>query len=118
LALLRSRMKAERLLSAAEIRTCAHSQPARACGLVVGRQRPGTAKGVTFITLEDETGNTNVIVWHGLGERQRKELLCARLLAVYGVVQREGEVVHLLAKRLADKSSWLGGLNVSSRDFQ
>jgi error-prone DNA polymerase len=72
---------------------------------------------VTFVTLEDETGNTNVIVWRDLGERQRKELLGARLLAVYGVVQREGQVVHLLAKRLVDRTAWLGGLTVDSRDF-
>ncbi|WP_374537349.1 error-prone DNA polymerase [Chitinimonas taiwanensis] len=117
LALLRRRLAKERLLSAAEIRQCQDRQPARACGLVIGRQRPGTASGVVFLTLEDETGNVNVIVWRDLVERQRKELLGARLLAVYGVVQREGEVVHLLAKRLADKSELLGDLPVPSRDF-
>lgn len=117
LSLLRPRLSRDRLLSAAELRACQHGQPARACGIVVGRQRPGTASGVTFVTLEDETGNTNVIVWQDLGERQRKELLGARLLAVYGIVQREGEVVHLLAKRLADKSELLGALSVESRDF-
>ncbi|GLR12965.1 error-prone DNA polymerase [Chitinimonas prasina] len=117
LSLLRPHLSRNRLLSAAELRACQHGQPARACGIVVGRQRPGTASGVTFVTLEDETGNTNVIVWQDLGERQRKELLGARLLAVYGVVQREGEVVHLLAKRLADKSELLGTLSVESRDF-
>ncbi|MDN3579087.1 error-prone DNA polymerase [Chitinimonas viridis] len=117
LSLLRPRLSRDRLLSSAELRACQHGQPARACGIVVGRQRPGTASGVTFVTLEDETGNTNVIVWQDLGERQRKELLGARLLAVYGVVQREGEVVHLLAKRLADKSELLGTLSVESRDF-
>jgi error-prone DNA polymerase len=117
LSLLRSHLRKARLLSAAEIHDCAHSQPARACGIVVGRQRPGTAHDVTFVTLEDETGNTNVIVWRDLGERQRKELLGARLLAVYGVVQREGQVVHLLAKRLVDRTAWLGGLTVDSRDF-
>jgi error-prone DNA polymerase len=118
LSLLRAGLRRERLLSAAEIRTCSNGQPARACGLVVGRQRPGTASGVTFVTLEDETGNVNVIVWRDLGERQRKELLGAQLLAVYGVVQREGDVVHLLAMRLADKSERLGSLLVGSRDFR
>lgn len=115
--LLREALRKERLLSAAEIKLGQPNQPARACGLVVGRQRPGTAQGVTFVTLEDETGNVNVVVWKDLAERQRKELLGARLLAVYGVIQRDGEVVHLLAKRLADKSDRLGGLVVSSRDF-
>ncbi|WP_432719447.1 error-prone DNA polymerase [Jeongeupia wiesaeckerbachi] len=117
LSLLRARLKQERLLSAAELAALPSGMPARACGLVVGRQRPGTASGVVFVTLEDETGNVNVIVWSDLAERQRRELLGAQLLAVYGVVQREGDVVHLLAKRLADRSAWLGELQVSSRDF-
>ncbi|GAB3242772.1 error-prone DNA polymerase [Chitinimonas naiadis] len=117
LSLLRTELRQQRLLSAAEILACQDGQPARACGIVVGRQRPGTASGVTFVTLEDETGNVNVIVWHDLAERQRKELIGSSLLAVYGVVQREGEVVHLLAMRLADKSDRLGSLSVSSRDF-
>ncbi|MBM3116796.1 error-prone DNA polymerase [Jeongeupia naejangsanensis] len=115
--LLRSRLKKERLLTAAELAAAPNGMPARACGLVVGRQRPATATGVVFVTLEDETGNVNVIVWSDLAERQRRELLGSQLLAVYGVVQREGDVVHLLAKRLADRSDWLGELQVSSRDF-
>ncbi|AOY02247.1 error-prone DNA polymerase [Jeongeupia sp. USM3] len=117
LSLLRAPLRKERLLTAAELAGLPAGMPARACGLVVGRQRPGTASGVVFVTLEDETGNVNVIVWSDLAERQRRELLGAQLLAVYGVVQREGEVVHLLAKRLADKSGLLGELRVNSRDF-
>ncbi|PHV10434.1 error-prone DNA polymerase [Chitinimonas sp. BJB300] len=117
LVFLRPALRQEKLLSAVEIMACAHRQPARACGIVVGRQRPGTATGIVFLTLEDETGNVSVIVRHDLVERQRKELLGAQLLAVYGVVQREGDVVHLLAKRLADKSAMLGALVVESRDF-
>jgi error-prone DNA polymerase len=81
------------------------------------RQRPGTAKGVIFMTLEDETGNVNVIVWPALLERQRKEVLGAALLAVYGVWQREGDVQHLVAHRLVDMSHLLGGLQSTSRDF-
>ncbi|HEY9103338.1 error-prone DNA polymerase [Chitinimonas sp.] len=115
--LLRAELRAQRLLSAAEILACQDGQPARACGIVVGRQRPGTSSGVTFVTLEDETGNVNVIVWADLAERQRRELIGSSLLAVYGVVQREGEVVHLLAMRLSDRSDRLGSLSVSSRDF-
>lgn len=117
LALLRPRLAAARLLSAAEIRAAPDGKLARGAGLVVGRQRPGTAGGVVFVTLEDETGNTNVIVWRDLVMRQRRELLGARLLAVYGVVQRQGDVVHLIAKRLVDHSAWLGELSVRSRDF-
>ena len=88
---------------------------ARAAGIVIGRQRPDTASGVIFVTLEDETGCVNVIVWRDLQEEQRRELLGARLMAVYGTVEREGEVVHLLARRLADHSALLGRLATRSR---
>jgi error-prone DNA polymerase len=89
----------------------------RTAGIVIGRQRPDTASGVIFVTIEDETGATNVIVWRDLSDRQRRELLGAKLLAVFGKVEREGEVVHVLAGRLADLSPMLGGLVTRSRDF-
>ena len=94
-----------------------NGQLARGCGLVTVRQRPGTAKGVLFLTLEDETGNVNVIVWPSLVEQQRREVLSAPLLGVYGIWQREGEVRHLVAKRLVDLSHLLGALDTRSRDF-
>jgi error-prone DNA polymerase len=94
-----------------------HGRLARTAGIVVGRQRPDTASGVVFVTLEDETGATNVIVWRDLGDKQRRELLGARLMAVYGKVEREGEVVHLLAGRLVDLTPMLGQLKTRSRDF-
>jgi len=106
-----------RYASADALRNMAHNQPARCAGLVTCRQRPGTASGVIFITLEDETGMANVIVHPNLAERQREELLGARLLGVLGVLQREGEVVHLIARRLLDHSSLLGRLETHSRDF-
>ena len=106
-----------RYSTAREITQAADRQLARAAGLVVGRQRPGTATGVVFVTLEDETGNINVVVWPQLVEAQRRELLGSRLLGVYGQVQREGEVVHLVARKLVDLSDWLGNLRVESRDF-
>ena len=65
---------------------------------------------MVFVTLEDETGATNVIVWRDVGDRQRRELLGAKLLAVFGKVEREGQVVHVLAGRLADLSPLLGDL--------
>jgi error-prone DNA polymerase len=89
----------------------------RAAGLVTCRQRPDTASGVIFVTLEDETGYANVVVWRGLVERQRRELLGARLLGVTGVIEREGDVVHLVARRLFDHSALLGPLAAPSRDF-
>ncbi len=87
-------------------------------GMVINRQRPGSAKGVTFVTLEDETGHANIIVWKRLGERQRKPLLAARLLEVRGRIHREGDVLHVVADRLKDQSRLLGRLMVRSRDFR
>jgi error-prone DNA polymerase len=117
LALLRPRLARMRLATAAELREYAHGRPARAAGIVVGRQRPDTASGVVFVTLEDETGSVNVIVWRDLADRQRRELLGSRLMGVYGTLEREGEVVHLIAKRLVDHSELLGALQTESRDF-
>ena len=117
LELLRPQLLANRLMPASTLRSYPNGRLARACGIVTVRQRPGTAKGVIFVTLEDETGNVNVIVWPGLLERQRKEVLSASLLAVYGVWQCEGEVRHLVAHRLVDMSHLLGGLQSTSRDF-
>ena len=90
------------------------------CGIVAMRQPPQTAKGVVFVTLEDETGSTNVIVWKSLKDTQRAELLRARLLAVYGVWQRDGDsgVCHLVANRLVDMTPLLGALTAQSRDFR
>jgi hypothetical protein len=90
LALLRPRLRQMRLSTAADIHALADGTPARAAGIVTCRQRPGTAKGVIFVTLEDETGYTNVIVWNRLVEEQRRELLGASLLGVHGIVQKEG----------------------------
>ncbi|WP_186043948.1 error-prone DNA polymerase [Burkholderia gladioli] len=117
LELLRDQLRADRLLPARELAQLRNGQFARACGIVTVRQRPGTAKGVLFITLEDETGQTNVIVWPDLVERYRREALGASLLAVYGVWQTEGDVHHLIAKDLRDRSELLGGLTVESHDF-
>lgn len=117
LALLRPRLAAMRFKTAAELSAYPHGRLARACGLVTVRQRPGTANGTIFVSIEDETGPVNVIVWPALVERQRQALLGSSLLAVYGVWQREGEVMHLVAKRLEDKTALLGGLHAASRDF-
>jgi error-prone DNA polymerase len=117
LALLRGRLRRMRLATAEEIRNLPHGRTARACGIVTGRQRPDTAAGVVFVTLEDETGYVNVVVWRDLGERSRRELLGARLMTVHGVIEREGEVVHLVARKLVDHSALLGRLVTRSRDF-
>ena len=117
LALLRPRLERLRFACAEAIRALPHGRRARAAGIVIGRQRPDTASGVVFVTLEDETGTINVVVWRKLGDRQRRELLGSRLMGVEGVLEREGEVVHLVARRLADHSALLGQLNPVSRDF-
>ena len=117
LALLRPQLLARRFMPASALMDYQNGQLARACGMVTVRQRPGTAKGVLFMTLEDETGNVNVIVWPSLVEQQRHEVLNAPLLGVYGIWQKEGEVRHLVAKRLVDMSHLLGGLHAPSRDF-
>jgi len=117
LALLRKRLDELRLLKAEELKSRPHGTRARAAGLVTCRQRPDTASGVVFVTLEDETGCMNIVVWRHLVETQRRELLGARLLGVEGVVERDGEVVHLVARRLVDYSALLGPLTAPSRDF-
>ncbi|HEV8503607.1 MAG TPA: error-prone DNA polymerase, partial [Casimicrobiaceae bacterium] len=117
LALLRKSLAARRLLTSREVTSSPHGRLVRTAGIVIGRQRPDTVSGVVFVTLEDETGNTNVIVWRDLGDRQRRELLGARLMAVYGKVEREGIVVHLVAGHLVDLSPMLGALETRSRDF-
>ena len=117
LALLRGYLTRQRYHAVLMLHDLASGRRVRACGLVVGRQRPGTANGTVFVTLEDETGSLNVIVWSGLADKQRRELLGSRLMGVYGVWQNEGGVRHLVAHRLFDLSSLLGELNARSRDF-
>ena len=117
LALLRERLAAMRFQSSQVLREQPHGRLVRACGIVTLRQQPETAKGVIFVSLEDEHGTVQVIVWRGLRERQRQALMRARLLGVYGIWQREGEVRNLIAKHLVDLTPWLGRLAAPSRDF-
>jgi len=117
LALLRGRLAGQHCASSAALRERAHDTPIRIAGLVVTRQHPSSAKGVVFLTLEDETGSANIIVWPKLTERYRREVLEGRLLLVDGQVQREGEVIHVIARRLEDHSALLGALPTRSRDF-
>ena len=117
LALLRPALTAQRIRSAEEVKNARHGQLIRTTGLVTCRQRPGTAKGTTFVTLEDETGYVNVVVWSHVAERQRNPLVLARLLCVAGRVERQGEVVHLIAGKLIDQTAMLGELEFSTREF-
>ena len=115
--LLRAQLAAFRVQPAAVLALCRPGQLVRASGLVTHRQRPETAKGVVFVTLEDDTGTINVIVWPQVAAAQRQPLLAARLLTVFGVWQREGEVRHLIARKLIDHTALLQGLHTKSRDF-
>ena len=119
--LLREQLSSMKMQTAAQLRDQPSGRLVRACGLVTMRQQPPTAKGVLFITLEDETGCVNVIVWKRLRERQRTAALKSRLLAVYGVWQRDdesgGEVRHLVAGHMKDLTPLLGDLATLSREF-
>jgi error-prone DNA polymerase len=117
LALLRERFAHERIRSAAELWGVTDGTQVRTAGLVITRQRPMSASGVTFVTLEDETGHVNLIVWLKVAERQRRALLESRLLEVQGRVQREGDVLHVVVRSMRDRSALLGALQARSRDF-
>jgi error-prone DNA polymerase len=117
-ALLRAELAAFKVQPAAVLRGYPNGRLARASGIVTHRQRPETAKGVVFVTLEDETGAVNVIVWPQVAEAERKALLASTLLTVYGIWQAEGEVRHLVARRLVDHSALLQGLATKSRNFR
>lgn len=118
LSFLRERLSKMRFIPSDVLVGFSNDQLARGCGIVTVRQRPGTAKGVVFITLEDEMGTVNVICWPTLVEQFRREVMGAQLLGVYGIWQSENNVRHLVAKRLVDLSHLLGELETRSRDFQ
>jgi error-prone DNA polymerase len=115
---LRDELKADRILSCGEANAHPDRRRIKVAGLVLVRQRPGTAKGVTFITIEDETGIANLVVWADLYERQRRTVLSASMLAVEGRVQREGLVVHIVAEKLFDWSDRLIAIGESDGTFR
>ena len=117
LALLRERLRAAALVPAAELMAAGNGARVRTAGIVLMRQRPATASGVTFLTLEDESGQVNVIVWERIGREQRRALIESRLLEVHGELQHQEGVTHLIAHRLIDRSRLLGELTTRSRDF-
>ncbi|GAA4863183.1 error-prone DNA polymerase [Luteimonas vadosa] len=118
LSLLRAQLRSRRLLGSSELREVRHGRHVRTAGLVTQRQRPATAKGTIFVTLEDEHGMVNVIVWADLAARRRQALLGSRLLEVSGRWEQVDGVAHLVARDLQDLSSLLGGLAPASRDFR
>jgi error-prone DNA polymerase len=118
LALLRAQSKQRHMMSSAELHDLPDGRIVNACGIVTLRQQPETANGTIFVSLEDETGSVQVIVWKSLREQQRQVLLGSRLLAVQGKWQREGEAHNLIARKLKDLTPLLGRLGTASRDFR
>ena len=116
--LLRRELDTRRFSRASDLQALPDGRIVHYCGIVTLRQRPSTAKGVVFVSLEDETGTVQVIVWPKLRERQGKELLRSRLLAVHGTWQRQGQACSLIAGRLEDLTPMLGALETASRDFR
>lgn len=117
LSLLRQHLSRKDIKTSNELWALPNGIITKVAGLVIGRQRPGTASGVVFVTLEDETGYVNVVVWPSFAKAQRKALLSSQLLAVSGTIQQEDGVLHLIAGRLEDLSDCLRGFHTQSRDF-
>ena len=118
LCLLRQHLDRYRYARAEGLAGLGDGSPVNVAGLVITKQRPGTASGVIFVTLEDESGQVNVVVWKQVAETYRAALLNARLLGVAGELQIEGQVIHVIARQLVDHSALLGDLSVVSRDFR
>jgi len=116
--LVRHRLDRYRYVQASRLPEFANGCGISVAGLVITKQRPGTASGVTFVTLEDETGHINLVVWKHVAERDRAALLNARLMGVRGELQIEGKVIHVIARQLVDHTEMLGDLEVKSRDFR
>ncbi len=116
--LLRHRLDRYRYLQAERMPDLMTGTAVSVAGLVITKQRPGTASGVTFVTLEDETGHINLVVWKQVAEQYRAALLNAKLMGIQGELQIEGQVVHVIARRLVDHTEMLGNLVVTSRDFR
>jgi error-prone DNA polymerase len=118
LALLREELTSARIVTAAELGELPHGRVVRVAGIVTARQRPQSAGGVMFVTIEDETGYVNLILWERVWSRARRVASNARLLEVQGQLQKEGLVTHVVAGRLADRTWMLGTVVTRSRDFR
>ncbi len=115
---LRDRLRAGRISSSADIRGFGNGRRVKVAGVVLVRQRPGSAKGVVFMTIEDETGVANVVVWPKVLERYRKVIMTARLIEVRGTIQRHEDIIHIVADRLEDRNAWLGLLTEAGGSIQ
>jgi error-prone DNA polymerase len=114
---LRGDLLARGMIPCARLGATPDGRSVTVAGIVLVRQKPGSAKGVMFITLEDETGIANLIVWPAVFEKQRRLILSARMVACHGKVQREGSVIHVVANRLEDLSGLLAGISRHGAKF-
>ena len=117
IALLRSKLVAKGYCSSADLDQRRNNRSVYVAGLVITKQRPGSASGVTFVTLEDEVGQMNLVIWEATAIKQRKELLNARLMGARGKLQIESGVTHIIVQKIFDLTHMLGELTVRSRDF-
>ena len=104
---LRARFAARRVLACDDLRGVKDGTYVAVAGVVLVRQRPGSAKGVVFMTIEDETGIANAVVWPKTLERFRKEVMGARLIVIHGRIQRHEDIIHVVSAKLEDRSDWL-----------
>jgi error-prone DNA polymerase len=116
-AFLRDDLRSQRVMPCGDLLTSRDGQRVTVAGLVLVRQRPGTATGVIFITIEDETGIANLVVWSSLFDRQRRVVLSSSMLKCGGRVQREGDVIHVVAEQLQDLSSLLRSVGDRQQPF-
>ncbi len=114
---LRERLQAERISACTDLRTLRDGAFVRVAGVILVRQRPGSAKGVVFMTLEDETGVANAVVWPKMLERHRRIVMQARLILIRGRIQRHENIIHVVATGLEDRSGWLGLLAEGGGDM-
>jgi error-prone DNA polymerase len=116
-AFLRDDLRSQRVMPCGDLLTSHDGQRVTVAGLVLVRQRPGTATGVIFVTIEDETGIANLVVWSSLFDRQRRVVLSASMLKCRGRVQREGDVIHVVGEQLEDLSSLLRSVGDRQQPF-
>jgi error-prone DNA polymerase len=116
-ALIRDELTVKNIITSRELSERAHGKWTKVAGLVLIRQRPGTASGIVFVTLEDETGVVNLIVRPDIYEKYRQAARHAGLMQAEGYVERQGQVVHIMVKRMFDLSNMLAGYQLRSRDF-
>jgi error-prone DNA polymerase len=117
IAFLREDLKARRMAPCSDLKQARDGTWITVAGLVLVRQKPGSANGVMFMTIEDETGIANLVIWSSLFERQRRIVLSSGMIACRGRVQREGQVIHLVAEHLMDLSDLLGSVGARNEPF-